>query len=914
MDGYRKKCLFIPAVIFVLLTCPYVLAVGADSSETGFRPETLSEIIAVGAYASGAGTIINVLGNAKIHDYAAETLESPAKLVVDIFCHAGLSKTLNIPVNTDDLETIRIGYHPDKIRLVLDIKEKNLSEPKVFDEAGELIIFLSGQSDETNAGVGTKVFQQIHGKASLSAQSNRPGGLVEGINGVTAEKSDSQTESAGFDRPGNTGDIETGVGAVALGVLSQTSMDPVRSGLLTKKLTRMPLDDGREDTGMFIECIDDYESQEWPLAVEKLKRFIEIYPTGDYTERALFLLAKARDQSLPEPDSKVFNKILGEYEQAIHRYPASIHVPEALLGIGNLYSRHKNYHEALGYYNLILKNNRDSIHSVTALVRKAKILLLRKKREEALEILPVLEVALSKYPNVPEICSAKTEMAKILYEANSFRKSLEILIALTSENPGNLDAYPDISLYLGYDYYQLGDILASRRYLIRFYNMCPERDINHLVLAQIGDTYREAGQNKEAIKFYEKVLGQYPESEGATICLIRMAEQQEEGTLSIHRGIQTPIKLIGHDIGLPRDIYKQVAHKLVYQNSKNPLLQLALVKLAVLYQKEKDYKKSLIAIKELLENNPWASLRKEIKDALFKLVETILEEEMKNGNFSKVIEIYQQEKKLFAKIKSPGVLLVVARALRELGIEGAAIDMFKKADRRFQEHDRPPDLLLILSYELFKNEAYASALKRLDYYLENHPNDKNIVKGYRLKGEIYLKNKRYIEAADLFSEILKKPISRCERLKVIADRAKALAKGEYREKAFASMAEIDHIIDACPERSMTYQEIGNLYRELGYIEKAVPLLENAKKLSFDGAKNYPLIFNLAQCYLQLDQKQKSIELYHQVAEKGNPFWSNLAKEKITEIDFEKILSKRTTPEIEKKASIDAKQENTDSTK
>jgi len=307
MDGYRKKCLFIPVVIFALLTCPYVLAVGADSSETDVRCETLSKIIAVGAYASEAGTIINILGNAKINDYAAETLESPAKLVVDIFCHAGRSKTLSIPVNTNDLETIRIGYHPGKIRLVLDIKEKNASEPKVFDEAGELIIFLSGQSDETNAAVDTKVSGQIHGKESLSAQSNHRGGLVKEISGLTAEKNDSKTENAGFDRPGNPGDIETGVGAVASGVHSQPSMNTERSGFLPN--------DGREDTAFFIECMDIYESQEWPLAVEKLKRFIEVYPTGGYAERALFLLAKARDKSFPKSDSEVFNKILRDFRK-----------------------------------------------------------------------------------------------------------------------------------------------------------------------------------------------------------------------------------------------------------------------------------------------------------------------------------------------------------------------------------------------------------------------------------------------------------------------------------------------------------------------------------------------------------------------------------------------------------------------
>lgn len=915
MIGFQKKWPLVLAAGLALAVWPAALSVAAaGSAESGGRGETLSEIVAVGARAFAEGMVITFLGDGKIDRYAAERLESPDKLVVDIFCPARPSNTMKIPVNTACLKGIRIGYHPEKIRLVLDIGQDRAPSHQVFDAAGELIVLLFEELPDRGVSDEMKAFRQIYGKASRPKSLQQPGGVFDAGPVMPSDAFGSIEEKAPSGAPGMASISDQRI-------LDLPQVDPralkapaESSTALRKKLVQMPPDDGQKDTALFIESLNAMSSEDWTLAAEKFKQLIAIYPSTRHAERAHFLLAEASDRSFPEADAGMFNKILRNYEQAIYHYPSSIYMPEAFLGIGHLYSRHKNFHEALGYYNLVLKNNPDSVYYLKALVQKTKILLLRKKREAALALLPHLEAALSKYPDISELCPEKIEMARIFYETNSFHKSLKILMALASSNSANRYVYPDISLYLGSNYYQLGDYATARQHLMRFYNMCPGREISHLVLAQIGDTYREAGQNKEAVKFYEKVLERYPDSEGASISMIRMAEQQEAGALPVHLGIQAPVKLIGHDIGLPRDIYKQVAHKLVYQDSKNPLLQLALVKLAVLYQKEKDYRKSLNAVKELLKNNPWASLQKEIKEALYKLVETILEAEAKAGNFGKVIEIYQQEKKLFNRIKSPVVLLVVARSLRELGLEAAAIEMFEKADRQFQAYDRPPDLLLTLSDELFKNGAYESALKRIDYLLENHPNDKNAVKARQLKGEIFLKNKLYLEAAQLFSEVLNRPISRCEKVRIIVKRAKALQKADFRQSAFASLEGIDSFLNACPEKSGMYQEIGGLYKKLGYLAEAVPLLKNAITSCIDEQENFSLTFQLAQCYSQLGRRQEATALYRQIEAGENPFWSNLAKEKIEEIEFEKIISKGIGTEKEEKTGIDTQQENTDRTK
>ncbi|MBC8394940.1 MAG: hypothetical protein H8E17_20515 [Deltaproteobacteria bacterium] len=117
----------------------------------------------------------------------------------------------------------------------------------------------------------------------------------------------------------------------------------------------MPPNDGRAETVLFIECLNAYGSRDWPAAIDHISHLIETYPDGKYIERAYFLLAKSYDQLYPESNPLNFNEVINRYEKAIHQFPSSVYVLDALLCIGNRYLESNNYLEAVGYYNLILK-------------------------------------------------------------------------------------------------------------------------------------------------------------------------------------------------------------------------------------------------------------------------------------------------------------------------------------------------------------------------------------------------------------------------------------------------------------------------------------------------------------------------------------------------------------------------------
>jgi hypothetical protein len=48
-----------------------------------------------------------------------------------------------------------------------------------------------------------------------------------------------------------------------------------------------------------------------------------------------------------------------------------------------------------------------------------------------------------------------------------------------------------------------------------------------------------------------------------------------------------------------------------------------------------------------------------------------------------------------------------------------------------------------------------------------------------------------------------------------------------------------------------------------------------------------LKLKLAECYWRLNKKEDSLAMYNQIISLNDPFWSNLAKERMDEIQFNK---------------------------
>jgi TolA-binding protein len=868
------------SLIFVLHLSD-VAANTHPSTKKSFRG-TISRIVSITTHKSKGQTTVTVLGDGKISEYVAKPLKAPPRIVVDIFCAARLLGGVSKVVENSDVKVIRIGYHSKKIRMVFDVKGSVVPDFTDKSVDNELIITLKSKEgeDKKKHDITTNVIETKKDLETLKKNNNvkvndipkdndesRKKGALEEVMPFISETPDNQKSGV----PEKEADD-------AFRNQDRSKEDGQTKIRLEETLTQRVEDDGKEDTSIYLKCLDTYKAKDWEDAIENLTRLIKKYPNGRYTERAYFILAKSYDSLNKEFISVQFKEIKDHYEDAISRFPNSEYVPDAVFSIGNLYFHIKNYYEALGYYNLVLKKDKGSILQVKALMQKARVLLLRNRKEDALTALNELETITSEYQNISEGIEAKIEKAKILYEMNKFDGSLKILNELNKEDPENLYKHPDISLYIGYNYYQLGDNHKARENLYRYYNTCPEREINHLVLNQIGDTYRNEGLIEDAVKLYRMVLERFPNTDGAIISKIRLAEQQEDNDW---------IEKTRKEMGSPKKIYENIVNDSDdKKDEKNPLIQLSMLKLGITYQKEKEYEKSLNVLKELLEKYPKTSLRKELAHALMVTIEGILKRENKNHKYINIINLYFKNDKIFSMIDVPELFLPVARAFVYIGLDDMAIEVFKKADILLTDNDKPDDLLFLMGKYLFEQDNIEDALKRFNILVNNHPDSKYAPEAYQIRGSILLKQKQYELAADTLDKALKYPISECKRALLLIEKAKALTGSRSKENALLAMNEVNEIKKECDFTDYNIdQELGDLYLSLGDVQKALNNFNHVIKTTKEISSKNALRLKLAECYWRLNKREDSLELYNQIMSLNDPFWSNLAKEKMDEIQF-----------------------------
>jgi len=869
--------------LYFLLHLNNVAASPRPSTEKSYKG-TISRIVSITTHKSNGQTIVTVLGDGKIYKYMSHPLKASPKIVVDIFCAARLLGGMAKVVENSDVKNIRVGYHPQKIRIVLDIKGSVV--PSFTDKSVDntLIITLKSQKGEdkkepdnkTNVIKKTKDLAEFKKNENVKIKDN-PKDIenlpkekaLEEVRPLSSETLDNQKEGADKKETKHV-----------FKKLNRSKEDGLTKTSPEEKLTQMVEDDGKEDTSIYLKCLDTYKAKDWEGAVESLTRLIKEYPKGRYTEKAYFILAKSYDRLNTEFVSVRHKEIKDHYEDAIRQFPTSEYIPDAVFNIGNLYFYLKNYYEALGYYNLVLKKDKGSILRVKALMQKVRVLLLKNRKEDAMSALDELEAITSDYPNLSERIEAKQEKAKILYDMNKFNRSLKILNELDKENPENIYKHPEISLYMGYNYYQLGENQKARENLYRYYNTCPEREINHLVLNQIGDTYRNEGLIEDAVKIYRIVLERYPNTDGAIISKIRLAEQQED---------KDWIEKTRKEMGSPKKIYENIVNDSDDKiDEKNPLIQLSMLKLGITYQKEKEYEKSLKVLKELFEKYPKTSLKKELTHALMVTIEGLLKKEMKNHKYINIINLYVKDEVIFSIVNAPELFLPVARAFVYINLDDMAIKLFKKADVLLIDSDKPADLLFLMGKYQFEQDNVEDALKRFDILIANHPYSKYASEVYQVRGSILLKQKQYNLAADAFVKALKYPVPKCKRARLLIEKAKALTGSNSKENALMAMNEVNEIKKDCDFSDYNIdQELGDLYLSLGDVRKALNIFNQMIKTTKEIPSKNSLKLKLAECYWRLNKKEDSLAMYNQIMSLNDPFWSNLAKERMDEIQFNK---------------------------
>ena len=764
---------------------PEVKLKTSENSFSIFNYET-PIIISVPSIKLKKDTKIRVSGFPANNRLELTPLDDPARLLIDMFIAVPNFKTVTLPLNTPAVMALRVGHHPEKVRLVLEIQGPLIPETRTIYESDGFVLVV-----------------------------NTPGRDGDTMN----EKSDDfSPDTSGRNR--NAGNAESGaspdnfVGSAPF----PTNLNSRRSFRRELKreeqenpLLHVPVSDLGPDAALFAGGIDHYYYNEWSAAISQLEILIGKYPDSFYAQKAQFLMPILYEKRYADSLPVHFRELTERYRDAVSRFPDSPFTGDAMLRMGKLYYQMKNYAEAQGYYNLAMKSSPpDSSVALDAKLCTAVIFRLKGREQEAEALLQsVIDSTTDFYLK----SQAMMEFAKILYDQNAFQNSLDVLFSLMEMDGDATFRLPELALYMGNNYFQLEHNTLAREQLFQYYNGSPDSEENHLLLARIGDTYLRDGRILDAVKFFLFVCKRYPATRGANISWIRLAEQQE-----VSPEVDSLIPLSS------RQIYEKVHGFFMEKDESDPLAKLALLKLGVLYQKEKAYEQSLKSLKKLFSYKPQGALRENGTYALQKTLDSMLTTERDNGNPGKIIAIYEQEKELIHQLfLSEPIYLVVARAYLDLGLKEKGLVEFQRMDGLLPDTEKPEDLLYFVGHQAYWDQEMDKARERLALLVKNYPGGKYAGEATLVMAEIFFKQKAYDKAMDLFNAALKYDLSRCRRTKLLVHLAEAALKTNERKRAMAAVREAEKNHGSCDDVSgYLGDEIGDLF--LNWVKRIKPWL------------------------------------------------------------------------------------------
>ncbi|RPJ20052.1 MAG: AMIN domain-containing protein, partial [Desulfobacteraceae bacterium] len=141
------------AWLLVLMFLGQGVSHGAPSSSPSAAEGVLTRVISAKAKTTGSETVLTVKGNGRIPEFMWETFAEPPRIVVDLLAASRGSESRTIEVESPNIERVRIGYHADRIRLVVDVQGPSIPPFSVKRENSSLILTVSLEGRPSRPGL-----------------------------------------------------------------------------------------------------------------------------------------------------------------------------------------------------------------------------------------------------------------------------------------------------------------------------------------------------------------------------------------------------------------------------------------------------------------------------------------------------------------------------------------------------------------------------------------------------------------------------------------------------------------------------------------------------------------------------------------------------------------------------------------
>lgn len=621
------------------------------------------------------------------------------------------------------------------------------------------------------------------------------------------------------------------------------------------------------------------EGREYNQAYITFEEVFKRFPESPEAAEAAYRLADAfyylHERDMP----MVFNEVMYNYQRAIDIFPDSDQVPWALLMMGRASMLAEEPFRGMGYFEIVIQDYPKSEYVPLAMVDRGRSYERQGKFGLAID---QYKQVLDKYPDSRYRVDAQWGLAQGYFGQARYRAAADVLMAMAKENPQMYLSDPELLYYIGEAEFQLGNYEKARYYFLWALNIRPDMRDGDIIMTRVGDSYGYQGHHRAAREIYAQVLDVYPDTDGAIVSRIRLAESPEKDT-------EHPwdIFQVKADVDAYRT-YKEISDK--YTNRE--VGQMAKVKLAVYFYKKKRFAKAIDILEKLLQLHPNTSYGAEVDYTLNLAVIGYLEELKSQGKPLELMDAYLRNRVLLKRPNSNEMLLLLAWAYGKANLYDRAAGLYRVLAGRGVVD---PNVWLAWAVNLYKNGEYGEAAETLSEtdFPALSPEDQIIAKS--LYGKALARTGEHEKSAKVLTNLLKKSPNHNGAAGDYRALGQSLVQLKRYKEALTAFERANSLLEqqsgeaAQLERFMVAMDSGAAARLLGDKKRSILQYATAEGLALSADDKAQARYELAKAYQRDKQTKPMVQVLKDLVEMQKKPWSDMAKGLLDGLDLSKRM-------------------------
>jgi TolA-binding protein len=622
-----------------------------------------------------------------------------------------------------------------------------------------------------------------------------------------------------------------------------------------------------------------FKQEKYGEALATFRYFTDTYPQSVLSGDVSFLIGECYFYLAERGDLGSYQPAVDALQLALALYPDTSRAHQGLFQVANGLRRMGYHFEAQDNYQLLIDHYPHSPFVPGAHFWIAETLFQRDEYKDAKDLFRYFIV---KYPGNDFVMQATFRVADCYVGLKEYGKAEEKYKEALDRWPLYSGLFPETLYSLGLSYLRNKHYAKARSMLFMALNIYPEQPYNHIIVTKIGDTYREEGSVEQALKVYSQNDVLYPESRGAMISEIKMADL----------GVSNPGFFNFIQYLEPLEVYQKAIDKY----PATDLAEEALYKEGRALAEQKRYKEAISSLITVLEEYPDSELSEKCFYSLQKNLVKLIDSYYSDEHYYSILEVYYQYKEPFLiETKDTKTLFQIGESFRQAGFHEEALELYGKAKRIYPPNHPEDELTFRVGGIYLQQKAYDKAEKLFKKVITTFPDSTFYRRSFHSLADTYFEQERYDEARRAYGTALEGDTRTVRGVKSLFRLGKCYqAMGEETLTVKTLERTIRVAEDLGSDKGADtfvidgYFTLADFLYQIQWYVDAIKVYTQAIERFPEDERSQWALYRIAASYRKAGKGSAEVESLKKLATtgSGDSFWKTVAGEQIRNLEWE----------------------------